>query len=394
VTGWPLVPLGSLCNVLGGGTPPRNMANYFGGPIPWATPTDVTSLKRLEIFKTRDTLTEEGLRRSSARLLPPGTVLLTSRATLGYAAINQVPMCTNQGFANFVCGPQLLPEFLALWLPTQRAQMERMAGHTTFKEVSKANLKRLEIPLPPLDEQRRIVDILNRANGIRRLRREALDKARQLIPALFVDMFGDPATNLKGWPIRTLGELGELDRGRSRHRPRNDPRLLGGPYPFIQTGDVANSGGQITTYSTTYSDFGLAQSRMWPRGTLCITIAANIASTGVLTFDACFPDSVVGFQRGAEVSSFYIQSTLDRLQGRLERLAPQLAQKNINLRILRSVEVPVPPLQLQEEFAERTADTQSAVAQQERMLEASDQLVASLMAQLFDGSVSTTRAVA
>jgi type I restriction enzyme S subunit len=133
---------------------------------------------------------------------------------------------------------------------------------------------------------------------------------------------------------------------------------------------------------------------MWPRGTLCITIAANIARTGVLTFDACFPDSVVGFQPGPQVSSLYIQATLDRLQGRLETLAPQLAQKNINLRILRSVEIPVPSLKAQEDFAARAADIQATIAQQERMAEASDQLVAALMAQLFDGAASKPDALA
>jgi type I restriction enzyme S subunit len=98
-----------------------------------------------------------------------------------------------------------------------------------------------------------------------------------LIPALFLDMFGDPATNPKGWPTAPFGEIGTLDRGKSRHRPRDAAELYGGIYPFIQTGDVSNSGGRITQHTATYSELGLKQSRLWPRGTLCITIAANIA---------------------------------------------------------------------------------------------------------------------
>ena len=121
--------------------------------------------------------------------------------------------------------------------------------------IAKMLIKKL-YPLPPLDEQRRIVDILNHAASIRRLREQAQAKAREIIPALFLDMFGDPATNPKGWKRRTLGELGELDRGKSKHRPRNAPELFGGEYPFIQTGDVANSGGIITVYSQTYSETG------------------------------------------------------------------------------------------------------------------------------------------
>src|SRR5262249_8289055 len=160
----------------------------------------------------------------------------------------------------------------------------------------------LAIPLPPLDEQRRIAAILDHADALRAKRRRALACLDTLTQSVFVDMFGNPVRNERGWPTRKLVELGTLDRGVSKHRPRNDPALLGGPYPLIQTGDVANSGGYITGFVATYSELGLAQSRLWPAGTLCITIAANIAKTGVLTFDACFPDSVVGFTADPDIS--------------------------------------------------------------------------------------------
>ena len=97
------------------------------------------------------------------------------------------------------------------------------------------------------------------------------------------------------WEKAKLGDLGEVNRGRSRYRPRYAKHLYGGLYPFIQTGDIKASDGRITTYQQTYSEAGLAQSRLWPAGTMCITIAANIAETAILTFPACFPDSVVGF---------------------------------------------------------------------------------------------------
>ena len=98
-----------------------------------------------------------------------------------------------------------------------------------------------------------------------------------------------------GWKLVRLHDLGEVNRGRSRHRPRYAEHLYGGPYPFIQTGDVKASNGRVTAHTQTYSEAGLVQSRLWPAGTMCITIAANIAETGILTFPACFPDSVVGF---------------------------------------------------------------------------------------------------
>ena len=102
-------------------------------------------------------------------------------------------------------------------------------------------LMSMPVPLPPLDEQRRIVDILNRAARIETLRTRAAERLREFGPALFVKMFGDPIENPMGWLREELGSLGTLDRGRSRHRPRNAPELYGGPYPFVQTGDIANS---------------------------------------------------------------------------------------------------------------------------------------------------------
>ena len=244
----------------------------------------------------------------------------------------------------------------------------------------------LEVPVPGMKQQQRIVDLLSRAEGIVRLRRQAQQKAAELIPALFVDMFGDPATNAKGWPVSEFGDVGTLDRGKSRHRPRDAAELYGGPYPFIQTGDVANSSGNITRFSSTYSEIGLAQSRLWPVGTLCITIAANIAKTGVLTFEACFPDSVVGFLPGSTVSTAYVQAWLGFLQPTLEANAPQAAQKNINLEILRNLPIPVPPRHLQDQFAIRCASVLSICNQQNAGSDKAKAVFDALLAQSFVGT--------
>ena len=105
------------------------------------------------------------------------------------------------------------------------------------------------------------------------------------------------------WDEKSLDELGSVGRGKSKHRPRDAEHLYGGPYPFIQTGDVKHAELYIKSYSQTYSEAGLAQSKLWPAGTLCITIAANIADTAILGLDACFPDSVLGFIANEENES-------------------------------------------------------------------------------------------
>lgn len=149
----------------------------------------------------------------------------------------------------------------------------------------------------------------------------------------------------EGWTWATLPQLGELNRGKSKHRPRDDKALYGGPYPFIQTGDVRRSDGSIAEFSQTYSKLGLQQSRLWPAGTLCITIAANIAETGILQMNACFPDSVVGFIADqGQTTIKYVEVFIRTAKENLDRFASATAQKNINLEVLQAVAVPVPPM--------------------------------------------------
>jgi len=168
----------------------------------------------------------------------------------------------------------------------------------------------------------------------------------------------------EGWCWATLPQLGELNRGKSKHRPRNDPRLLGGPYPFIQTGDVRHSDGFISTHEATYSEFGLAQSRLWPAGTLCITIAANIAETGILSMPACFPDSVVGFlNESMPTLTRFVEFFLRTAKRELERYAPATAQKNINLQVLSSLAIPLPPQVEQVRIVSQLDQLLSTVAQ-------------------------------
>ena len=166
-------------------------------------------------------------------------------------------------------------------------------------------------------------------------------------------MFGDPVINSKGWITKRLPELGTLSRGMSKHRPRNAPELLGGSYPLIQTGDVANANGYIREYTSTYSELGFRQSKMWPKGTLCITIAANIAKTAILEFASCFPDSIVGFNAyGDDVTNEYIHHWFTFVQRIIEEQAPESAQKNINMKILSDLKVMVPDKNIQYEYVD------------------------------------------
>ena len=219
------------------------------------------------------------------------------------------------------------------------------------KNMSTEWLKDYEIEVYSKEKQLDIIEIFDNVTNIINVRKQQLQQLDELVKARFVEMFGDPVNNSKGLPELTLPELGEFGRGVSKHRPRNDPKLLGGKYPLIQTGEVANSELYITNYENTYSELGLKQSKMWQAGTLCITIAANIAKTAILTFDACFPDSVVGFKANDKTNNIFIHYWFSFFQEILEAQAPESAQKNINLKILSELKIIVPPIEQQNEFA-------------------------------------------
>ena len=154
------------------------------------------------------------------------------------------------------------------------------------------------------------------------------------------------------WPSMELHQVAKVARGKSKHRPRNDKSLFGGDYPFIQTGDVRNAQKYISAYSATYSEKGLQQSKLWAKGTICLTIAANIGDVAILDMDACFPDSVVGIS-SSELSTEYLYYFLTTLQQYLDTQANAAAQKNINLKILSRIKLSVPTTEEQKVIVEK-----------------------------------------
>jgi len=158
---------------------------------------------------------------------------------------------------------------------------------------------------------------------------------------------------MEKWQEYKLNEVGLLKRGKSKHRPRYAFHLYGGPYPFIQTGDVKAAEKYITTFSQTYSEEGLKQSMLWEKGTLCITIAANIADIAILGFDACFPDSVLGFQADENMcDQDFVYYLLILAKKELLSYADGSAQDNINLGTFEKVNFLFPPLRTQHLIAE------------------------------------------
>lgn len=316
-------------------------------------------------------------------------LILCIRATIGDLNWSDKEYCLGRGVAGLRPDPEKLDKsYLWHFIQSNKEQLESKGTGSTFKQISRTHIEEWEIPVLPLEEQKRIVAILDKADAIRRKRQQAIALTDQFLRSIFLELFGDPVTNPKGWGLVNFGSVGQLDRGKSKHRPRNDPVLLDGDHPLIQTGDVANSGGYITEYKSTYSDVGLRQSKKWPAGTLCITIAANIANTGILEFDACFPDSIVGFTPNELVTVEYVQAWLGFLQKIIEDAAPESAQKNINLEILRGLVIPLPAIEQQKKFSHIVHHAKSTKEKLASNINEIQTLFASLTQRAFCGELS------
>ena len=313
-----------------------------------------------------------------------GDVLISVRAPIGALNIADRECCIGRGLAALTVNEELcIKDYLWHAIASKVDELNNKGTGSTFKAISKSMLAETDIPLPSLAKQLKIAEELTTVDKMIALRKEQLAKLDQLVKSRFVELFGDPVSNSKRLPELTLPELGEFGRGVSKHRPRNDPKLLGGKYPLIQTGEVANSNLYITEYASTYSELGFQQSKLWQKGTLCITIAANIAKTAILTFDACFPDSVVGFKANEKTNNIFIHYWFSFFQAILEAQAPESAQKNINLKILSELKIIVPPIKEQNKFAAFVEQTDKSKLAIQQSLDKLETLKKSLMQEYF-----------
>ena len=189
------------------------------------------------------------------------------------------------------------------------------------------------------------------------------------------------------WEVVKLNEKSSIQRGRFSPRPRNDPQFYNGDYPFVQTNDVVNSKGKITTYSQTLNEKGLKVSKLFSQGTILMTIAANIGFTGILTRDMTCPDSLVGIQCKKGLFNEFLNFYFIFNQKRIDYLAEEAAQKNINLSTLNSFHIPLPPLKEQEKIAQILTTWDEAITKQTELLGAKELIKIALMQKLLSGEV-------
>jgi len=389
MTEWRTAKIEDIAQVLGGGTPSRTEESYFGGGIAWATPTDITSLDGLYIRATKETITEAGLKSSSTKLMPAGSVLLTSRANIGFTAVSQVPICTNQGFINFICGPDLVPEYFAYWLRTQKAKLIQNAGGTTFKEIARGVVRKFDICYPSVQEQRRIVDILSSAEGIVRLRREAQKKAAEIIPALFLDMFGDPATNPKRWPMQPLGQLSTFMSGGTPSKARED--FWQGVLPWVSPKDMKRHELDNATDHISESVLEETNIKIVPVGAILIVVRGMILVHTVPVARSSVPLTINQDMKAiipvASLNSCYLLWLLKVLQPRLLNLVSTAAHgtRKLETERLESMMIQLPPLEKQAIFSDRIAELQSIQTQQSAAIAKAETTFDALLHRAFSG---------
>lgn len=405
---WKLVTTGDVAEVVGGGTPKTAIPGNFtdDGGHPWITPADLTGYTEKYISRGKRDLTDQGLASSSAKYMPAGTVLYSTRAPIGYVAIAANPVTTNQGFRSFVPSPQVDPEYLYYGLKLARQEAEHLASGTTFAELSGTNAKKLHLPLAPLDVQRQIVRLLDTANASNASARRHLASARLAIerfrqavlaaacsgrltagwreqssPAETVNQLlgsvedarrqrlgrrfkpqSPPAVDSElpeGWVWTTVGALVDVATGATPLRKRSD--FYSGSIPWVTSGAV--NAGLITEASEYITDLAIRETnaKVFPAGTLLVAMYGEGQTRGrvaELGIAAATNQAVAAllFDESSERLRDYLRIFFLENYERIRLLSFGGVQPNLSLGVIRATPIPLPPLDEQVEIVRRVED--------------------------------------
>jgi type I restriction enzyme, S subunit len=370
MNGWPLKSLGEIATIYGGSTPPREDSSCWGGSIPWVTPTDLPPVDTgvSVISKTKECITDIGLSRSSATVVPSGTVLFSSRATIGKVAITEVPVATNQGFANFVPHTGMDAHFLAYALWAHRDDIARLSGSTTFKEVNRGNIRKYRLSVPPLTEQKRIVKLLSEADALRKLRAEADNRTADFIPALFQEMFGEPRLEGVAWPELSLGSIVDFLSGGTPSKEK--PEFWGGTTPWVSPKDMKADEIKDAIDHVQAVAFESTNLRLVPKNTVLIVVRGMILAHTV-PIAICRVPVAINQDMKALVPKQRIEPEFlwAALRAQHNHLLNQVSTashgtKKIETKDLRSILIAIPPLSSQKEFASRVKEIRKLEAAQ------------------------------
>ena len=280
-------------------------------------------------------------------------------------------------------------------------RLNEISAATTIKTVKAPELKAIKVALPLHCEQKKIAEILITVDEAIVKTTQIIEKTKNLKKGMMKRVLSRGIGHKKfkkteigeipeEWKVVYLGDIANIERGRFSYRPRNAPQFYGGDTPFIQTADIANSNGRIKNYSQTLNNLGVSISKIFPKGTILITIAANIGYTGILEFDGACPDSVIGIKPNENISAIYLHYYLSGQQKKMEVIAPQCVQKNINIQILKSWRVLLPGVEEQKQISNTMLAIDDEIERESEHKEQLESLKKGLMQVLLTGKLRVT----
>jgi type I restriction enzyme, S subunit len=368
--GWQTKTLGAVCEVMNGGTPKTGVPEYWGGSNLWITPAEMGKRLSPYVGDTERKITNEGLRNSSAQILPPYSVILSSRAPIGHLVINTEPMATNQGCKGLIPGSHLQHKFLYYYLNSNVDLLNSLGTGTTFKELSGGKLKEVTIPLPPLPEQQRIVGILDEAfEGIATAKANAeknLQNARTLFESHLQSVFTQRG---KGWVEKRLDEVCTFSSGGTPSK--NNSSYWRGEIPWVSGRDMKSTRLSDSLLHISRSAVKESSTRMAPAGALLILVRgmglAHGAQIAELMVPCAFNQDIRGIHPEPDLTPRYLLFALrDRINSS-DTVLSNAAHGTLKIDSdeLQSVMIPVPPNEQQQ----RIVTTIDSLAEETQRLE-------------------------
>lgn len=271
---WKEYKVSEIADVVGGGTPKTAIEEYWNGDIPWLAPRDLTGYSKVYISHGDRFITEDGLKNSSTKLMPKGSVLLTSRAPIGYVAIAENEICTNQGFKSLVPKSDISnSEFLYYWLKSNVDYLQQLGTGTTFAEISGSVVKSIDISLPPLEEQKAIAEVLISLDDKIDLLHRQNKTLEELAQTLFRQWFIEETD--EGWEEKPLSDFGNVICGKTPSKKK--PEYHGGHIPFIKIPDMhGNTFIFNTTDTLTEEGSNSQKNKLLPPKSICVSCIATV----------------------------------------------------------------------------------------------------------------------
>lgn len=392
---WEIKKLSEVTEVINGGTPKTTNPEYWGDDWVWLSPTDLPGIGEItDVKDSKKKITNLGLQNSSAKLLPKGTVLFSSRATIGKIGIASVELCTNQGFKNFVCKDELNNLFLAYTLKHFTEDITGLSNSTTFKEISTTAIKQFKIPLPPLPEQKSIVakleGLFEKIDQAISLLEENIAHTEALMGSVLDEEFGK--LERKGIKPKAIKDFAKTKSGGTPKR--SEKQFWNGKIPWLKSGEL-NDSFNINKNTEFITEIGLQKSSasLFEKGTLLMAMyGATAGRLGILGMDACTNQAVCSIQNHKNLfDEIYLYFYLLSQRDRIIRESSGGAQPNISKGYIDKLEIPLPDLETQKCLSKKFFDYQNGinliVGKERQKLANLKALKSSLLDQAFKGEL-------